>query len=439
MTMSLERFFHEDIKKINDELKKNAHPEGRQPLHFDFPALELSELLTFTACEKIFFFQSKDKDFCFLGLGHARSLTAKETESFFHQYPEEFLSAQYKFETKFETALDSANAEFTLHEWSFIQKDGKLQLTIFKNFDSRMFSSSQLMLDFETPLEHDPFIPPWTSYEEVPEHDEWEVMIDKASELFKKKELQKLVLSRRKIFGYENAENEIVDPQLFFQELLRKNSNSKSFKIFHQISFGHAFMSITPEKLFSIDGKKFESISLAGSAPRGKTDAEDSESENFLKTDDKLIREHSLVTEELKNKLEPISEKLSISPLSTMKLPYIFHRQADINAVLKKETGPLELIKLLHPTPAIGGLPWDAARTRLREIEKVNRDYYAAPVGILSAHYSEMAVGIRSALIETKKITLYGGAGIVEGSVAEDEWNETGTKMNPFLKVVNNE
>jgi len=42
-------------------------------------------------------------------------------------------------------------------------------------------------------------------------------------------------------------------------------------------------------------------------------------------------------------------------------------------------------------------------------------------------------------LIQSDKITLFGGAGIVKGSVAEEEWIETGTKMNPFLKVVNNE
>lgn len=430
--MSLERFFLEEIKKINDELKKHAGPSGRQPLHFELPSMDLSELLPFTACEKIFFFQSKDKDFSFLGLGHARTFTSSESDSFFHQYPEEFLSAQYKFE--------SPSAELTLHEWSFIQKDGKLHLTIFKNYDSKMFSSSQLMLDFEAPYDHDPFIPPWTSYEEVPEHDEWAVMIDRANELFQKKELLKLVLSRRKIFGYgSETVNDIVDPQLFFQELLRKNKSAKSFKIFHQMSFGNAFISITPEKLFSIDGKKFESISLAGSAPRGKSEAEDEANIEFLTNDNKLIREHTLVTEELKKKLAPLSGELTISPLTTMKLPYIFHRQADIHALLKNEIGALSLITLLHPTPAIGGLPWDKARARLLEIEKTPRDYYAAPVGIISAHYSEIAVGIRSALIELKKITIYGGAGIVEGSNAEDEWNETGTKMNPFLKVVNNE
>ena len=122
-----------------------------------------------------------------------------------------------------------------------------------------------------------------------------------------------------------------------------------------------------------------------------------------------------------------------------MKLPYIQHRRADIKAKLKTEVSAPELIALLHPTPAVGGLPWSRAKSRLSEIEPFRRNYYAAPVGVVSSHFSEMAVGIRSAKIDAEKLTLFGGAGIVRGSDAEDEWNETGTKMNPFLKVVNNE
>lgn len=427
--MSLEYFFQEKMNQLNEELKKNAHQTGRQPLYFEMNAFELSDLLPYTACEKIFYFSSKDRDFSFLGLGVARTFTKSEVSSFFHQYPELFLSAQFKFE-------DNTDEEtYTLHEWSFLKKNGTCTLTIFKNHETKMYSSSQMIIDKTTPCDDRDFIPPWSSYEEFPEHDQWATMISKADALFNSGELQKIVLSRRKIFGYQN----VIDPQLFFSQVLQKNTSSRSFKIFHQIHFGEAFISITPEKLFSLNDRSFETISLAGSAPRGKTEEQDKELEKFLRSDEKLIREHSLVTEELKEKLSPLSVEIDVSPLVTMKLPYIQHRQADIKAILKTAANAPDLIALLHPTPAIGGLPWDKARTRLLEIEPFQRGYYAAPVGVVSAHFSEMAVGIRSALIEADKITLFGGAGIVKGSHAEEEWNETGTKMNPFLKVVNNE
>lgn len=427
--MSVNRFFTEDLAKIQAELKKNAAPNASQPLFFELSPLNLEALLSYAACERVFYFSSKDRDFTFLGLGLAKLMKKPDVENFFRQYPEQFVSTDFLFED----TVDSA--EYVLHEWSFVCTGEKCHLVIFKHSEARMFSAPALMLDQNTPVDEKEFIPPWSSYEEVPEHDEWFEMMEKANQLFQTELLQKIVLSRRKIFGY----NEVLDPLAFFQQLLKKNARAKSFRIYHQPRFGEAFLSITPEKLFTLKGKSFESISLAGSAPRGKTEAEDKELEEFLKVNEKLVREHSLVTEELRAKLGPISEKLSIGDLVTMKLPYIQHRQADIKAELKHEASALDLITLLHPTPAIGGLPWDQARVKLQEIEPFKRGHYAAPVGLLSSSESEMAVGIRSALVEAETITLYGGAGIVKGSDAEEEWIETGTKMNPFLKVVNNE
>ena len=178
---------------------------------------------------------------------------------------------------------------------------------------------------------------------------------------------------------------------------------------------------------------------MAASAPRGKTPEEDQAFEKLLVSSDKLTREHNLVTEEILKKIKPLSNSIEVAALQTMKLPYIQHRSVPIKAVLKEKYNPLDLVTLLHPTPAVGGLPWDKAKIKIGELEPYKREYYAAPIGVISSQYSELAVGIRCALIEGATLTLYGGAGIVKGSVAEEEWNETGVKMNPFLKVVNNE
>jgi menaquinone-specific isochorismate synthase len=297
------------------------------------------------------------------------------------------------------------------------------------------FSAPNLFFNTNFDLNHyDPFIPPWASYEEFPEHDQWTEMINACNTLFAKGDLEKIVMSRKKIYGY----SEPLEAISFFKSLLEKNPPT-TYQIFNQTSFGKAFLSLTPERLFSIDHKQFESISLAGSAPRGKTPEEDAQFEQELKASDKLTREHNIVTNEIVKKLTPLSRELNVSPLETMKLPYIQHRAAPIRALLNEETDALTLVSLLHPTPAVGGLPWDKAKTKILELEPYKRDEYAAPIGIIGARYSELAVGIRSALIEGEVLTIFGGAGIVAGSVPEDEWNETGTKMNPFLKVVHNE
>ena len=176
---------------------------------------------------------------------------------------------------------------------------------------------------------------------------------------------------------------------------------------------------------------------MAGSTPRGKDSKEDDRLENELIHSDKLIREHDFVTKSITECLTPLIENLKVDPLITMKLPYIQHRQAKISGLLKESTTIEELIELLHPTPAVGGIPHKKSQEKILEIENAKRLQYAAPIGIISKDLSEIVVGIRSAVIQDKSITIYGGAGIIEGSTAEEEWDETGAKMQPFIKVIN--
>lgn len=421
-------FLQGELQKIHSILKENL---SESSFHFEYENLNIYELLNHVNCEKIFYFKSKYSDFSFLGLGHSETVKAVDLDNFLKKYPKSYLVAAFLFEQDLESCV------FNLPEWIFVNKDGKTELTINKSFEYKNFATPNLFFNTNFDLNlYDPFIPPWQSYEETPEHDQWSAMIGACDKLFESGELEKIVLSRKKIYDF----NEPLEPIAFFKSALEKNNHSKSnYAIFYQIKFGESFITLTPEKLFSIEDNVFESISLAASAPRGADEDEDKELEKLLTSSDKLIREHNLVTEEILRKIKPFSESVNVSSLQTMKLPYIQHRSVSIKALLLPNIGPLELLNLLHPTPAVGGLPWDKAKTNISDLEPYARNHYAAPIGIISAQHCELAVGIRCALIEASKLTLFGGAGIIKGSIAEEEWIETGIKMNPFLKVVNHE
>lgn len=428
--MTIDQFFEIELPKINTTLKKHLGESSDHCLKFDFPEINLSDLINHATCEKIFYFKSKYKDFTFLGLGHSKTVKGHELKNFISTNPDLLLTTDFSFEK------DPIDSDFILPEWIFITRNHMTELLISKSFEYKNYSAPNLFFNLNFDLYHyDPFTPPWSSYEEYPEHDQWTEMINACNRYFESGELEKIVMSRKKIFTY----NESLDPISFFKALLIKNNTQNSYQIFNQSKFGEAFLSITPERLFSIEDNKFESISLAASAPRGKTPEEDLEFEQILKTSDKLTREHNLVTAEIVKKLSLVSKDIQVSPLETMKLPYIQHRAANIKAALNENENPIDLISLLHPTPAVGGLPWDKARSKIMELEPYKRKQYAAPIGVISAHYSELAVGIRSATIEKETLSIFGGAGIVKGSIPEEEWVETGTKMNPFLKVVNHE
>lgn len=427
--MKTDFFLQVGLEKINAEIKKHLTNQETIPIHFTYDHIDLLELINHVCCEKIFFFKSKYQDFNFLGLGHSQTIKAVDLPDFLLKNPSHYLIAAFLFEENPELH------EFILPEWVFISQNGKTEILINPSFDYQIYSSANSFFTLHFDLFHyDPSITQWESYEEYPEHDQWTKMIHKCNELFDNGYLEKIVLSRKKIFAYK----EDIGTIAFFKAMMKKNNNAESsYAIFHQTSSNKAFLSLSPEKLFSIQNDNFESISLAGSAPRGDNPSEDQIFEDLLKTNDKIIREHQIVTEEIIKRIKPLSKKIEISNLQTMKLSYIQHRSTPISATLLSNVNALHLINTLHPTPAVGGLPWDKAKAEILELEPYDREFYAAPIGIISKNYSEIAVGIRSAYIEGEKVTLFGGAGIVSGSVAEEEWSETGIKMKPFLKVVN--
>jgi menaquinone-specific isochorismate synthase len=90
----------------------------------------------------------------------------------------------------------------------------------------------------------------------------------------------------------------------------------------------------------------------------------------------------------------------------------------------------------LHPSPAVGGVPPGKALEYIREHEPFDRGWYAGPVGWIGPNSSEFAVAIRSGLVHDNTLSLYSGAGIVDGSTPEDEWNEIDTKLSSALSAL---
>lgn len=414
--MDISRFLSEELKAIDSKILES---QTNSFIKFEYESLDLIKLLRHSASEKVVYYESKDEDFALLGLGISKYVEKEDVHS---------NSTPLFMQGFFEEAVE--HNQCVQFEWTFVNREQKTTLYIHPNRDRGAFSLS-LKIFNDTYWES--FVSPWASYEETPEHDEWASMINSAHELFDSGSLDKIVLSRKKVFKYADP----IDSLHMFEELYKANKNSSHFTLYNQTNPQDIFVSFSPEKLFSLKGNKLETLSLAGSLPRGETPELDEENYLLLKNTARLIHEQSTVTNEIKFLLEKVCDDVHVSDLKIMKLPYIFHRQNDITGTLKSNVAPLDLVKLLHPTPAVGGYPRDQVGPYILKIEKTKREHYAAPFGILSKELSEFAVGIRSAKIEDDKITVYGGAGIVTGSIAEDEWQETGTKMKPFLKVIN--
>jgi len=194
------------------------------------------------------------------------------------------------------------------------------------------------------------------------------------------------------------------------------------------------FFGATPERLVSLRGRTVRTEALAGSTGRGDTPAEDEWLASELLDSEKDIHEHELVADAVRDQLEPYASSVRIGERTVRRLATVQHLRTSITAELAGGEHILSLVDALHPTPAVGGLPPDAALETIRETEAFDRGWYAAPIGwVDSAGNGTFAVGIRSAVATQRTATLFAGAGIVSDSDPDREWDEVQLKYRPML------
>jgi menaquinone-specific isochorismate synthase len=200
---------------------------------------------------------------------------------------------------------------------------------------------------------------------------------------------------------------------------------------------GSYFVGASPERLISIKKRQLVTDALAGSAPRGKNPTEDKYFSKQLLKSGKERREHQVVSEFIIERLASLGLKPQKAALQLLQLSNIQHLWTPIYAQLPKNVNPLDIVNLLHPTPAVAGVPTELAFQQIKLYEKFDRSLYAAPLGWIDFNgNSEFIVGIRSALIKDNKARLYAGAGIVAGSTPEQEFAEIQLKLQSLLKVL---
>jgi menaquinone-specific isochorismate synthase len=121
-------------------------------------------------------------------------------------------------------------------------------------------------------------------------------------------------------------------------------------------------------------------------------------------------------------------------------LANVQHLRTRIEAEVGEAIHLLDILPDMHPTPAVGGSPREAAVPCIAELEQLERGLYAGVVGWFNhLNEGEMVVGIRSAFIEGQTARLHAGAGIVEGSDPEKEMRETDIKLRALLDVLTGE
>jgi menaquinone-specific isochorismate synthase len=206
------------------------------------------------------------------------------------------------------------------------------------------------------------------------------------------------------------------------------------------ILYGDAgFVGATPELLVRRTGTAFESRPMAGTAP-GSVAAEVAAR---LSASGKDAREHRFVVDAVRDALGPLAASIDVPDTPVVEhFGSLAHLVTPIRGLLGDDgTFPppsaLDLARLLHPSPAVGGTPTDAALDAIRRLEPFDRGPYAGPVGWVDARGDgAFAVALRGAELDGGRALLRAGAGIVAGSDPESEWAETVAKFEPMLRAL---
>ncbi len=196
------------------------------------------------------------------------------------------------------------------------------------------------------------------------------------------------------------------------------------------------FIGASPEMLIAKSGVDASALPLAGTAKRFKDESRNAEQKRSLVDSTKDQWEHQITIDWFLDTLLPYCSFVDADPEPfVLELANVYHLATGVSGRLtSEETSILELVKALHPTPAVGGSPQQLALETIAELEAHDRENYAGPTGWFnSVGDGEFAVAIRSAHIAGNTAELYAGVGVVEDSNAELEYHETVSKLQAML------
>lgn len=198
------------------------------------------------------------------------------------------------------------------------------------------------------------------------------------------------------------------------------------------------WLGASPELLCSLDGGVVQAASLAGSKPRGHDDESDRRLARELWTSEKERTEHALVANAIGEALVPLCDDVSAPEApEVMRMANIQHLYTPVSGRLHAGLDVMNVVEALHPTPAVGGWPRDDALEAIEATERLDRGWYAGPIGWLDmSGDGEFAVALRVALVGGCEARLYAGSGIVAGSEPPVEYDETETKLCPLREAL---
>ena len=263
---------------------------------------------------------------------------------------------------------------------------------------------------------------------------DFELLVAKGILAIENNDFQKVVLSRKE--SIELSDFDLVE---VFDKLVQLYPTTFAYCFFHP-KVG-IWMGATPEQLLKVEDESFKTVALAGT--QKNTGNEE------VVWQDKEKQEQQFVTDFIVAELNKVSKSILVSKPYSVKAGNIWHIKTDISGQLNSARNLKEVIDLLHPTPAVCGLPKQESQKFILENENYDRTFYTGFLGEMNSTVStekvssDLFVNLRSMEIEfdwasqKAKVNLFMGCGITKDSIPENEWEESVNKSMTMKRVLN--
>jgi isochorismate synthase len=236
---------------------------------------------------------------------------------------------------------------------------------------------------------------------------------------------KKVVLSRTKVLD-DLDYSQLPD---VFEELVNHYTHAFVYLIYTPAS--GTWLGATPESLLQVDRKNFSTMALAGtkrfSGDSGK-----------IKWTEKELKEHDYVADYVRQKLSTGGYHYHELARETVRAGNVVHLLTMFDGIIDhSNTAWKDLVTLLYPTPAICGTENGATLQLIREIEEHKREYYAGIIGPFNdQNKTNLFINLRCMKALGNAAVLFAGGGILDGSSALLEWEETEMKFDTLMRVV---
>lgn len=260
---------------------------------------------------------------------------------------------------------------------------------------------------------------------------EFEDMVRAAKVYIKKGDIIQVVLSQR-------LKTPVRSTPLQIYRALR-SVNPSPYMYYLKLK-GFDLVGSSPEIMVRCEDGRVEVRPIAGTRPRGTSDADDARLIKDLLRDPKERAEHIMLVDLGRNDIGRVCDyrTVKVSDLMTIeKYSHVMHIVTDVTGALKKGKDSFDVIRAAFPAGTVSGAPKVRAMEIIDELENVRRGTYAGCVGYFSFSGNlDCCITIRTVLVKDGKAYIQAGAGIVADSVPATEYQETMNKAGALFKAI---